>query len=137
MMTWITIQWRCEFDVVFTHFVHSYKNPGPEIALAQLWKPNLECPAHLARPLTTCKTNRIGCLYMFACRPKPALLCRGLARAAGALAVGRGAMIVKLQGDADHVVAFGLQQRSGRRRIDTAGHGDDDPGEASGFSLKL
>ena len=35
--------------------------------------------------------------------------------AAGALAVGGGAVIVELQRDADHVVAFGLQQR-GRHR---------------------
>jgi hypothetical protein len=42
--------------------------------------------------------------------------------------MGSGTMIVKLQGDADDVVPFGFQQRSRRRRIDAAGHGDDDPG---------
>jgi hypothetical protein len=36
-------------------------------------------------------------------------------------------MIVKLQRDADDVVALRLQQRSRRRRIDAAGHGYDDP----------
>jgi hypothetical protein len=35
--------------------------------------------------------------------------------AAGALAVGGRAMVVKLQGDADDVIALGLQQRSRRR----------------------
>jgi len=51
-----------------------------------------------------------------------------LTGATGALAMGRGAMVVKLQRDADDVIAFGLQQRSRRRGIDAAGHGDDDPG---------
>src|SRR5579871_1676211 len=51
-----------------------------------------------------------------------------LACTAGALAMGRGAMVVKLQRDADNVIALRLQQRSRRRRIDAAGHGDDDPG---------
>ena len=35
--------------------------------------------------------------------------------AAGALAMGGGAMVVKLQGDADDVIALGLQQRSRHR----------------------
>ena len=48
--------------------------------------------------------------------------------AAGALAMGGRAMIVKLQRDADDVIALGLQQRSRHRRIDAARHGDDDPG---------
>ena len=48
--------------------------------------------------------------------------------AAGALAMGGRAMIVKLQRDADDVVTLGLQQRSRHRGIDAAGHGDDDPG---------
>jgi hypothetical protein len=48
--------------------------------------------------------------------------------AAGALAVGRRAMIVKLQRDADDIVALGLQQRSRRRGVDAARHGNDDPG---------
>jgi len=51
-----------------------------------------------------------------------------LAGAAGALAVGGRAVIVKLQRDADDVVTLGFQQRSRRRGIDTARHGDDDPG---------
>ncbi len=50
-----------------------------------------------------------------------------LTGAAGTLAMGRGTMIVKLQGDANDVVAFCLQQRSRRRGIDAARHGDDDP----------
>ncbi len=44
--------------------------------------------------------------------------------AAGALAVGRLAMVVELQGDADDVVALGLEQRRGDRGIDAARHGD-------------
>ena len=48
--------------------------------------------------------------------------------AAGALAVGRGAMVVELQRHADHVIALGLEQRRGHRGIDAAGHGDDDAG---------
>ena len=51
-----------------------------------------------------------------------------LAGAAGAFAVGGGAVVVKLQGDADHVIALGLEQGSGHRTIDAAGHGDDDTG---------
>ena len=50
------------------------------------------------------------------------------AGAAGALAMGGRAMVVKLQRDPDHVVAFGLQQRSRHRRVDAAGHGDHDSG---------
>src|SRR6185503_15898938 len=49
------------------------------------------------------------------------------AGAAGALAMGGRAMVVKLQRDPDHVVAFGLQQGSRHRGIDAAGHGDNDP----------
>ena len=48
--------------------------------------------------------------------------------AAGALAMGGRAVIIELQRDADDVVAFRLQQRSRRRRIDAALHGDHDPG---------
>ena len=48
--------------------------------------------------------------------------------AAGALAVGRSAMIVKLQGDADDIVAFGLQQGRHDRGIDTPRHGNDHAG---------
>ena len=51
-----------------------------------------------------------------------------LAGAAGALAVRGGAMVVKLQGDADDVIALGLEQRRGHRRIHAARHGDDDAG---------
>jgi hypothetical protein len=51
-----------------------------------------------------------------------------LASAAGALAVGRRAMIVELQGDADHVIALGLEQRGGDRGVDAARHGNDDAG---------
>ena len=50
-----------------------------------------------------------------------------LAGAAGALAVGRRAMIVELKGDPDDVVALRLEQRRGHRGIDAARHGDDDP----------
>ena len=46
---------------------------------------------------------------------------------AGALTMGGRAMVVKLQRDTDHVVAFGLQQGSRHRGIDAAGHGDHDP----------
>jgi flagellar hook-length control protein FliK len=49
-----------------------------------------------------------------------------LTSATGALAVGGGTVVVELQGHADHVIAFGLEQRRGHRRIDAAGHGDDD-----------
>ena len=49
------------------------------------------------------------------------------AGAAGALAVGRSAMIVKLQRDADDVIAGIGQKRRGDRGIDAARHGDDDP----------
>src|SRR5262249_50880298 len=48
------------------------------------------------------------------------------AGAAGALAMGRLAVVVELQRDADDVVAFGLEQRGGHRRVDAARHGDDD-----------
>jgi len=48
--------------------------------------------------------------------------------AAGAFAMGGRTMIVELQRDADDVVTFGFQQRSRRRGIDAARHGDDDPG---------
>ena len=42
--------------------------------------------------------------------------------------MGRRAMVVKLQGDADDVIALGLQQRSRHRGIDATRHGDHDPG---------
>ena len=47
--------------------------------------------------------------------------------AAGAFAMRGGAVVVKLQGHADHIVALGLEQRSRHRRIDAARHGDNDP----------
>src|SRR4029079_1382823 len=49
-----------------------------------------------------------------------------LPRATGALTMRRCAMVVKLQRHADHVIAFGLEQRSRHRRVDAAGHGDND-----------
>ena len=48
------------------------------------------------------------------------------AGAAGALAVGRRAMIVELERDADHVIAGFRQQRRRDRGIDAPRHGDDD-----------
>src|SRR5262249_25279634 len=51
-----------------------------------------------------------------------------LAGAAGALAMGRGAMVVELQRDADDVVALGLEQRRRDRGIDATRHGDDHAG---------
>src|SRR5262249_34891100 len=47
-----------------------------------------------------------------------------LAGAAGALAMGRGAVVVELQRDADDVVAFGLEQGGRDRGVDAARHGD-------------
>jgi hypothetical protein len=49
-----------------------------------------------------------------------------LARATGALAMHRCAVVVELQRHADHVVAFRLEQGSRHRRVDAAGHGDND-----------
>src|SRR5215831_10149804 len=51
-----------------------------------------------------------------------------LAGAAGALAMGRGAMVVELQRDADDVVALGLEQRRRDRGVDATRHGDDHAG---------
>ncbi len=48
------------------------------------------------------------------------------AGAAGALPVGRGAVVVELERDADDVVALALQQAGHHRGIDAARHGDDD-----------
>ena len=42
--------------------------------------------------------------------------------------MGRRAVVVKLQRDADDVVALGLEQRRRHRGIDAARHGDDDAG---------
>ncbi len=42
--------------------------------------------------------------------------------------MGRGAVVVELQRDADDVIALGLEQRGRHRQIDAAGHGDDDAG---------
>ena len=52
--------------------------------------------------------------------------------AAGALAVGRRAMVVELQRHSDDVVALGLEQRRRDRGIDAARHGDHDAGVARG-----
>jgi hypothetical protein len=49
------------------------------------------------------------------------------ARAAGALLGQRRAVIVELQGDADHVIAFLGQHRGHDGTVDAARHGDDDP----------
>jgi hypothetical protein len=49
-----------------------------------------------------------------------------LTGAARALAVGCRAVVVELQRHADHIVTLGLEQRGRHRRVDTAGHGDDD-----------
>ena len=51
-----------------------------------------------------------------------------LAGATGALAMGRGAVVVELQRHADDVVALGLEQRRRHRGIDAARHGDDHAG---------
>ena len=51
-----------------------------------------------------------------------------LARATGALAMDRGAVVVKLQCHPNHVVALRLEQGGRHRGVDTAGHGDDDTG---------
>ena len=48
--------------------------------------------------------------------------------AAGALFLHRDAMIVKLQGNADDIIALIFQQGSRHRTVDTARHGDDDTG---------
>jgi hypothetical protein len=42
-------------------------------------------------------------------------------------AVNRSAVVVKLKGDADHVIALLMQKRGGDRRIHAARHGDHDP----------
>jgi len=49
------------------------------------------------------------------------------AGAAGTLAMGRRTVVVKLQRDSDHVIAFGLQQGSRHRGVDATRHGDHDP----------
>jgi len=49
-----------------------------------------------------------------------------LPRATGAFAMRRCAVVVELQRHADHVIAFGLEQGSRHRRVDAAGHGDND-----------
>ena len=51
-----------------------------------------------------------------------------LAGAARALAMRRRPVVVKLERDADDVIALGLQKRGRHRRVDAAGHGDDDAG---------
>ena len=51
-----------------------------------------------------------------------------LAGAARSLAAHRHAMVVKLEGDPDHVVTLLPQKGGGDGGVDTAGHGDDDAG---------
>src|SRR5688500_3175040 len=51
-----------------------------------------------------------------------------LSGAAGALAANRLAMIVELEGDADHVIALTLQESCDHGGIDPSGHGDHHPG---------
>ncbi len=53
--------------------------------------------------------------------------------AARAFLVHHRTMIIKLQRNADHLVALLMQQRRHRRRIHPARHGDDDPGVGGGF----
>ena len=48
-----------------------------------------------------------------------------LAGTAGALAPDRLAMVVELEGDADHIVARPLEESRRNGRIDSAGHGDE------------
>ena len=45
-----------------------------------------------------------------------------------ALAMDRGAMVVKLQRHPNHVIALRLEQGGRHRRVDAAGHGNDDAG---------
>ena len=47
--------------------------------------------------------------------------------AAGSLAMGRGAIIVKLQSDADHVISLAAEQRGHNRGIDATRHRHDHP----------
>ncbi len=49
-----------------------------------------------------------------------------LARAAGALLLDRGAMVVELQGHADHIIAGAGQESGGHRGVHAAGHGRHD-----------
>ncbi len=55
-----------------------------------------------------------------------------IARAARALAACGGAIIIKLERDADHFRAARMGQRSDHRGIDPAAHRDDDPAIGSG-----
>ena len=48
-----------------------------------------------------------------------------LAGAAGALPAHRGAVVVQLQREADHLAAGRHQERRCARAVDAAGHGDD------------
>ncbi len=50
-----------------------------------------------------------------------------VARTAGALAPGGGAVVVKLEGDADDLRAARRGQRGHHRTVDATGHGDNDP----------
>jgi hypothetical protein len=47
--------------------------------------------------------------------------------AAGALTMGRGTVVIELQRDPDHVIAFGLEQGGRHRGVDATRHGDHDP----------
>ncbi len=50
-----------------------------------------------------------------------------LARAAGTLTMGSGAVIVELQGNSKHIVALPFQESSNDGGIDAARHGNNDP----------
>ena len=56
----------------------------------------------------------------------PARVVDVLAGAAGALAMGRGAVVVELERDADDVVALLREERRDHGRVDAARHRDDD-----------
>ena len=56
--------------------------------------------------------------------------------AAGALALHRRAMVVKLQRDTDGFRPAGCRQRRHHRRVDSARHGDNDSPRAAGGQLK-
>ncbi len=55
------------------------------------------------------------------------------ASATGAFFGQRRAVIVKLQGDADHIIAFFRKHGGHDRAVDAAGHGDDDTGVGRGL----
>ena len=49
------------------------------------------------------------------------------AGAAGAFRLNGDPVVIELERDPHHIIALLVKQRGGDRRIDTAGHGDDDP----------